>query len=97
MVCGHKWADLSEGNYGVSILNDCKYGWSAVDSTLCLTLLKCATYPNPQADKGSHAFTYSLLPHGGDYRQGETVREAYSLNQPLMWRKIKTGEKKLPS
>ena len=96
-VCGHKWADLSEGNYGVSILNDCKYGWSAVDSTLCLTLLKCATYPNPQADKGSHAFTYSLLPHGGDYRQGETVREAYSLNQPLMWRKIKTGEKKLPS
>lgn len=96
-VCGHKWADLSEGNYGVSILNDCKYGWSAVDSTLCLTLLKCATYPNPQADKGSHAFTYSLLPHGGDYRQGETVREAYSLNQPLMWRRIKTGEKKLPS
>lgn len=82
-VCAHKWADLSEDGYGVSLLNDCKYGHSAEGSTLKLTLLKCATYPNPQADKGRHEFTYSLLPHVGDYRSAGTVREAYSLNQPV--------------
>lgn len=91
-VCGHKWADISEGNYGVSILNDGKYGWNTEGSVLKLTLLKCATYPNPHADKGLHTFTYSLLPHAGDYRKGETVREAYSLNQPFICRPIKTNK-----
>ena len=82
-VCGHKWADLSENGYGVSLLNDCKYGHSAEGSTLRLTLLKCATYPDPEADKGRHTFTYSLLPHTGDWRTGHTVQQAYALNQPL--------------
>lgn len=88
-VCGHKWADISENGYGVSLLNDCKYGHSAEGSTLKLTLLKCATYPNPHADKGHHSFTYSLLPHGGDFREAHTVREAYSLNQPLECAEVK--------
>lgn len=82
-VCAHKWADISDGSYGVSLLNDCKYGHSAEGSTLCLTLLKCATYPNPHADKGEHTFTYSLYPHLDDYRTGGTVQEAYLLNRPL--------------
>lgn len=96
-VCGHKWADLSEGDYGVSVLNDCKYGWSVQGGTLKLTLLKCATDPNPHADKGKHVFTYSLLPHGGGYRQGNTVREAYSLNQPLECRPVAAQKGNLPS
>lgn len=83
-VCGHKWADLSEDGYGVSLLNDCKYGHSTDGSTLRLTLLKCATWPNPDADKGAHRFTYSLLPHLGGWREAGTVREAYALNQPLI-------------
>ena len=83
-VCGHKWADMSENGYGVSLLNDCKYGFSAEENTLKLTLLKCATYPNPEADQGHHTFTYSLLPHDGDFRAAHTIREAYRLNQPLM-------------
>ena len=81
-VCAHKWADVSENGYGASLLNDCKYGHNTEGSTLKLTLLKCATYPNPQGDKGHHVFTYSLMPHSGDWREAGTVTEAYSLNQP---------------
>jgi len=83
-VYGHKWVDLSEPGYGVSLLNDCKYGHNTEGSTLKLTILKCGTYPNPEADQGHHAFTYSLLPHEGDFRSAGTIREAYALNQPLV-------------
>lgn len=91
-VCAHKWADVSDGSYGVSLLNDCKYGHSAEGSTLSLTLLKCATYPNPHADKGEHIFTYSLYPHFGDYRTGGTVKEAYLLNRPLTAMPVAAGK-----
>ena len=90
-VYGHKWADLSEPGYGVSLLNDCKYGHSAEGSTLKLTLLKCGTYPNPEADQGEHIFTYSLLPHSGGFREAGVIREAYSLNQPLLALEAKGG------
>lgn len=82
-VCGHKWVDMSEYGYGVSLLNDCKYGFSANGSTLELTVLKRPTYPNPDADEGKHVFTYSLLPHLGDFREAGVIREAYLLNQGL--------------
>lgn len=95
-VCAQKWADLSEYGYGVSLLNDCKYGHSARGSTLSLTLLKCATDPNRHADQGGHVFTYSLLPHGGDWRQGGAVREACNLNQPLLSQKAFGGRGVLP-
>lgn len=83
-VCGHKWADLSENGYGVSLLNNCKYGYSAEGSTLRLTLLKSGTYPHRNADIGRHTFVYALLPHRGNDWLEEIVAEAYSLNQPLL-------------
>lgn len=82
-VYAHKWADLSEGNYGVSLLNDCKYGYSIEDNVMALSLLKAATYPNPSADREVHTFTYSIYPHSGDFRKGGTVKEGYALNMPL--------------
>ncbi len=82
-VCGHKWADVSENNYGVSLLNDCKYGYDIKDSNLRLTLLRCGTRPNPDADKEIHRFTYSLYPHGGRWHDACTVQMAYDLNLPL--------------
>ncbi|MFN8420852.1 MAG: alpha-mannosidase, partial [Anaerolineae bacterium] len=85
-TCAHKWADLSEGNYGVAILNDCKYGHDIYDNVLRLTLLKSATNPDPQADQGEHRMTYSLLPHQGDWRDG-VVSAAYDLNDPLILRR----------
>ncbi|HQD38937.1 MAG: alpha-mannosidase [Firmicutes bacterium] len=84
-VCGHKWADLSEQNWGVSLLNDCKYGYQIKDNWLRLTLIKSATYPDPEADQGFHQFTYSLYPHKGTAAEGGTVRAGYELNVPLRY------------
>jgi alpha-mannosidase len=75
--------DLSEGNYGVALLNDSRYGHDVRDNVLRLTLLKSAIRPDPLADKGRHELTYSLLPHAGDWRAGGVGREAYQLNSPL--------------
>jgi alpha-mannosidase len=80
--CAQKWMDFSEGHYGVSLLNDCKYGHSVRDGVIGLTLLKSGVEPNPNADVEVHNFTYSLYPHGGSWCAEGTVREAYNLNQP---------------
>lgn len=82
-VCAHRWADLSEGLYGVSLLNDSKYGYDIKDNRMRLTLLRSPNYPDPVADRGMQVFTYSLYPHAGDWRNG-TVREAHLLNAPLV-------------
>ena len=81
-VTGHNWADLSEEGFGVSLLNDCKYGYDVRGSVLRLSLLRGAVDPDPRADEGAHEFTYSLLPHGGSWRE-ETVEEGLMLNCPL--------------
>ncbi|NGZ74454.1 alpha-mannosidase [Saccharibacillus alkalitolerans] len=80
---GHQWADLSERGYGVSLLNDCKYGYDIKENVMRLTLIKSATDPDWDADQGEHRFTYSLLPHVGDWAEGRTAEEAWMLNNPL--------------
>lgn len=87
-VCAHKWADLSEEGYGVSLLNDCKYGYDIRGQVMRLTLIKSGNHPNPHADREEHRFTYALLPHAGTWRQADTVRQACSLNQPLIARTL---------
>lgn len=79
----HRFADLSQRDYGVSILNDCKYGHDIKGNRMRITLLKSGTNPDYKQDQGIHEFTYSLYPHKGDFVEGETAKEAYSLNQPL--------------
>lgn len=80
--CGQKWMDISEGHYGVSLLNDCKYGYSAKDSNIALTLIKSGIDPNKTADQEEHVFTYALYPHKEMWSAAGTVQEAYKLNQP---------------
>ena len=82
-VCAHKYCDFAEYDYGVAMLNDCKYGHDIHDGVMRLTLLKSATYPNPDADRCRHEFTYSIVPHTGDYRAAGVVQLAYDLNQPM--------------
>lgn len=79
----HRWADLSERSYGVSLLNDCKYGHDIKDNIIRISLLKAATHPDHLQDQGEHEFTYALLPHGGDFIEGRTVQEAFALNEPM--------------
>ena len=93
-VPAQQWADLSEQKYGVSLLNDSKYAYDTHENVLRLTLLRSPHYPHPIepghlhdpeiTDSGEHRFVYSLLPHAGDWRTGETVCRARELNQPLL-------------
>ena len=92
-TCAHKWVDLSEGGFGVSLLNDCKYGHDIHDNVMRLTLLRSPTLPDPIADFGEHHFIYSLLPHTGSWDE-RTQAEAYLLNDPVIvyQRKEERGE-----
>lgn len=78
-----RWADLTEDDYGVSLLNDCKYGYDSQPNQLRLTLLRSPNWPDPEADKGEHEFTYALFPHRGNWKTAQTVRRGYELNLPL--------------
>ncbi len=80
--CGQKWMDFSEGHYGMSLLNDCKYGHSVRDGVVSLTLIKCGVEPNQNADVEMHRFTYAIYPHDGTWQTAGTVHQAYDLNQP---------------
>ncbi|MBD2603505.1 alpha-mannosidase [Scytonema hofmannii FACHB-248] len=82
-----RWADLTEEQdksiYGVSLLNDCKYGYDSQPQQLRLTLLRSPKWPDPEADQGFHEFTYALYPHAGSWESAHTVRRGYELNTPL--------------
>lgn len=82
-VCAHKWADYAEADYGVAMLNDCKYGHDIHDGVMRLSLIKCGTYPNPKADQGMHSVRYSILPHSGDWRSAQIANRACAFNCPL--------------
>lgn len=81
-VCCHKFADLSESNYGVSILNDSKYGFATAGKTMRLSLLRSPKAPDANADMGQHSIRWAIFPHKGSLSSA-TVKAAYALNNPL--------------
>jgi alpha-mannosidase len=85
-VYGLRWADLTDfsGEYGVSLLNDSKYGYDSQRDRLRLTLLRSPQWPDPSADRGIHQFTYAIYPHQGSWQAARTVRYGYELNVPLI-------------
>ncbi|WP_008318118.1 alpha-mannosidase [Leptolyngbya sp. PCC 6406] len=82
-VSALRWADLSDGDYGVAVLTDYKHGFDATPQQLRLTLLKAPLWPDPETDRGCHGFSYALFPHPGDWRQGRTPHQAIAFSQPL--------------
>jgi alpha-mannosidase len=98
-VAAHKWADLSQGDTGVALLNDSKYGHKVKGNVLDLTLLRSVPYPGPRlvqdadvtpgephhayTDQADHLFTYALYPHAGNHVEGGVIRAGYELNVPL--------------
>jgi alpha-mannosidase len=98
-VAAHRWADLSQRDYGVALLNDCKYGHKIKEGVMDLNLLRSAPYSGPRlvedadvapgephdgyTDQCEHDLIYALLPHAGDHVAGDVVRQAYALNAPL--------------
>ncbi len=86
-VCGHRYADLSQADCGVALLNDCKYGYKAHGAELSLSLLASPCMPDPSADRGVHQFTYSVLPHENGLIESPVQQEAAMLNQkPVVWK-----------
>ena len=82
-VVGHKWVDLSDNSFGLSVLNDCKYGHDIKDGHIRTSLLRCAVNPNSEQDREVHRFTYSIYPHAGSVDTSDVVNQGYSLNLPL--------------
>ena len=82
-VSGHKWANLSEPNFGVSLLSKSKYGYSATPNSLTLSLLRSSKSPDDTADMGSHEIVYGLMPHKGPLTRSGVVKESYALSHPL--------------
>jgi alpha-mannosidase len=82
-VLAHSWADLSEAGFGVSLINDCKYGYDIKDNSMRLSLLKSAEYPDCRADKGIQEFTYALYSHSERWNESELLELSFDLNNPL--------------
>ncbi|KAI9591192.1 galactose mutarotase-like domain-containing protein [Syncephalis fuscata] len=85
-VCVHKFADLSEHGYGVTIFNDSKYGFSTFGNVMRLTLLKAPKAPDNHCDVGHHKFRFAMYPHRGTFHETNIVREAHQFNSPLIAR-----------
>jgi alpha-mannosidase len=90
-VAAHRFADVSEPEYGVALLNDGRYGHHAVGSELGISLLRSPAYPDPLADEGEQTLTYALFPHRGRWLEGGVLREAQDLNRPLPARAVATA------
>ncbi|MBB5342916.1 alpha-mannosidase [Tunturibacter empetritectus] len=92
-----RWADLGDDHQGLSILNDSKYGYDAVGNTLRITLLRSPTWPDAEADRGHQHFVYALYPHTGTWKQAQTVRRGYELNDPLKAQQVFAHTGTLPA
>ncbi|MGQ9629375.1 MAG: glycoside hydrolase family 38 C-terminal domain-containing protein [bacterium] len=79
-----RWIDLSSDEYGVSLLNDSKYGFDVSGGTMRITLLRTSYEPDPHPDQGVHSIVYSIYPHEGDWREAETPRRGEEINRPLV-------------
>jgi alpha-mannosidase len=91
-----RWADLGDGQHGLSLLNESKYGYDDKDNVLRLSLLRSPTWPDPEADRGRHRFSYALYPHGGDWKQALTVRRGYEYNYKLQAMQVEAHTGSLP-
>ena len=83
-VNAHNWIDMSDEDYGVSLLNDCKYGHEVNEHKMILTLLKAPIKPDPKSDRGDHYFTYSLYPHAETWKKAKTLERGLEINHPLV-------------
>lgn len=79
----HRWVDMSEPDFGVALLNDCKYAYDAVEQLIRLTLLRGSTFPSPDADLGEHRLTYAMFIHDGIADLAQVHRAAERLNNPI--------------
>jgi len=101
-VSGQKWIDHTsdDGSYGVSLLNDCEYGFDTANHVIRMTLLRSARYPielraifglpvdearmHELTDQGEHHIAYALYTHSSNFKEALTAKKAYEFNYPLI-------------
>lgn len=83
-VCHHKWADLSETDGGVALINDGKYGIGFDENTMSLSLLRATERPDVTADTGQHNFCYMIMPHADNAVSAGINKIAIEYNTPLI-------------
>jgi len=86
-IVAQKWIDLSSAEspeFGITLLNDSKYGFDVKGDVIRMTALRSPTDPDPKADEGRHEFHYALYPHAGGWREGRSVRKGYEFNTPVI-------------
>jgi alpha-mannosidase len=92
-----RWADLGDGQHGFSVINNSKYGYDDKDNVMRLSLLRSPIWPDPEADRGHHHFTYALYPHGGDWKQALTVRHGYEYNYKVQAMQVQAHGGSMPA
>jgi len=92
-----RWADLGDGRHGFSLLNESKYGYDCQGNVLRLSLLRSPVWPDPNADRGRHRFSYALYPHVGDWKSALTVRHGYEYNYRLQAQVVQSHSGLLPA
>jgi alpha-mannosidase len=96
-VPAQRWADLGNGEHGMSLINDSKFGYDAAGNVLRLTLLRSPTSPDPNADRGKQQFRFALYPHAGDWKQAMTVRHGFEFNYNLSASQVEQHTGALPA
>jgi|688.fasta_scaffold72803_2 alpha-mannosidase len=91
-VPAHKWVDVSQGDLGMALLNDAKYGFDCDQNVLRMSLLRAPKAPDPECDMGRHRFSYVLMPHFHSIPQSDIVAAAYALNAPTRSSMLQPGE-----
>jgi alpha-mannosidase len=92
-----RWADLGDNQHGFSLINESKYGYDAKDNVLRLSLLRSPTWPDPDADRGHHHFSYALYPHAGTWKEARTERAGYEYNYRLKAMQVESHTGSLPA
>ncbi len=82
-ICAHKWVDMSQTDYGVALINDCKYGYRCKDGLISIDLLRSQMHPCVNQDKGTHRFSYAVYGHAGSVDLSDVAARAYAFNRPL--------------
>lgn len=83
-TCHHKWADLSETDGGVALINDGKYGIGFDNNTMSLSLLRATIRPDVTSDIGTHDFCYMIMPHSKNAVDADINKTAFEYNIPLV-------------
>ena len=81
-----RWVDASDpsGRFGLTLVNDGKYGFDMKDNVLRLSFIHGPTNPDPEADRGTQEASYALIPHAGTWKEGQALRRGHEFNAPLL-------------